>query len=353
MASTPDDEHWPWLRPAGWIAAALATAALAALAARADLAPGGIGAAATVTDIAVGLAFVGGAAVAPGLLRCRALFAAVGLAWLIESFVPAAELLYLGVLSIAITTFPGGRPRGTIGWFLVVLAFPAAVVVSTKPVLAALFLAVAVLAWAARRWERAAVWFPLVAAAALAIALAGSWVVEVTQPLAFDPPLWRLAFELLLLVVALGFPVASWAVARERARFADRLLGDDRVVGIEGLAILLAETIGDPKLRIHRWDPASGAYLGPEGLPFEPDGGAAPIRVNDAGAPLAAIVHGETAAMQDPMVVAAVTEAVRLTATNERRQAAQRRPAGAAGGGTRTAARLDRPAAAGDRGTPS
>src|SRR5512143_3533382 len=111
MASTPGDAHLPWLRPAGWLAAALATAALAALAARADLAPGGIGAGATVADLAVGLAFVGGAALAPGPWRCRALFAAVGLAWLIESIGPAPELLYLGVLAIAIAMFPGGRLR--------------------------------------------------------------------------------------------------------------------------------------------------------------------------------------------------------------------------------------------------
>jgi signal transduction histidine kinase len=324
MATPPGDAQWPWLRPAGWMAAGLATAALAALAARADLAPGGIGPVATVADLAVGLAFVGGAAVAPGLWRCRALFAAVGLAWLIGSFVPSAELLYLGVLSIAITTFPGGRPRSTMGWLLVVLALPTAVGVSTKPALAALFLAVAASAWAVRRWERVAVWFPVVAATALAIALGGSWVVEVAQPLTFDPPFWRLAFELLLLVLALGFPVASWGVMRERARFADRLLGDDGVAGLEGLAFLLADTLGDPMLGIYRWNPATTAYLGPGGLPLEADGRTDLVTIDGGGEPLAAVAYGDTAAMTDPVVLASVIEAVRLTATNERRQAAQR-----------------------------
>jgi signal transduction histidine kinase len=324
MASTPGDAHRPWLRPAGWGAAALATAALTVLAAHADLAPGGIGAAATVVDLAVGLAFIGGAILAPGPWRSRALFAAVGLAWLIGSFVPAVELLYLGVLSIAITSFPSGRPRSTTGWLLVVLALPTAVVVSTKPALAALFLAVAASAWAVRRWERVAVWFPVAAAAALAIVLAGSWAVEVGQPLAFDPPFWRLAFELLLLVVALGFPVASWAVARERARFADRLLGDDRVAGLEGLAVLLAETLGDPMLQIYRWDPATAGYVGPGGLLPEVDGQTALVSIDGGGEPLAAVAYGHTAAMHDPVVLASVIEAVRLTATNERRQAAQR-----------------------------
>jgi signal transduction histidine kinase len=307
------------------MAAALSTAALAALAARADLAPGGIGAAATVTDIAVGLAFVGGAALVRAPWRSRVLFSAVGLAWLVGSFQPAAELAYLGVLAIAIGLFPSGRPRSARHWLVVVLALPLALVVPTKPVLAGLFFTVAASAWPVRRWERVAAWVPVVAAAAIAIALATSWVAEVAQPRTFDPQLWRLAFELLLLIVALGFPVASWAVMRERARLADRLLGDDRVVGIEGLALLLAETIGDPKLRIYRWDLASGAYLGPDGLRLELDGRAALLRVDDADAPLAAIVHGEPSAMQDPTVAAAAVEAVRLTATNERRQIAQRR----------------------------
>src|SRR5512144_206912 len=158
MASTPGDGHWAWLRPAGWVAGAFATAALAALAVRADIAPGGIGAAATAADLAVGLAFVGGAALAPGVWRSRALFAAVGLAWLIGSFPPAPVLLYLGVLSIAITTFPSGRPRSARDWSLVVFALPVALVVPTKPMLAGLFLAVAISAWVIRRWERAAVW---------------------------------------------------------------------------------------------------------------------------------------------------------------------------------------------------
>jgi signal transduction histidine kinase len=325
MASNPGDATWPWLRPAGWVTGTLATAAVSALAVRADLAPGGIGAAATAADLAVGLAFAGGAALAPGIWRPRALFAGVGLAWLIGSFVPALELLYLGVLSIAITTFPSGRPRSARDWSLVVLALPVALVVPAKPMLAGLFVAVAISAWAIQRWERAAVWYPVVAATALATAFAGSWVAEVAQPLAFDPPVWRLAFELLLLVVAVGFPVASWAVVRERAQFTDRLLGDDRVAGLEGLAILLAETLGDDSmLGIFRWDPATNRYVGLGGSPLEPDGRTAVVTIDGGGEPLAAVAYGQTGAMTDGAVLTSVIDAVRLTATNERRQAAER-----------------------------
>ena len=337
----------------GWWSRSL-TAALTLLAARADLAPGGLGAAATAVDLAVGLVFVGGAALARAPWRSRLLFAAVGVAWLVGSFLPAAEVAYLGVLAIALGLFPSGRPRSARDWLLVVLALPVALVVPTKPVLAGLFVAVAASAWAVRRWERVAAWVPVVAAAALAIALATSWVVEVAQPRAFDPPLWRLAFELLLLVVALGFPVASRAVVRERARLADRLLGDDRVVGLEGLAVLLAETLGDPKLADLPLGPGNG------GVPSDPAdclrssiGQAALIRVDDADAPLAAIVHGETSAMHDPVDRGRRGRGGPPHGHERAPAGGAARAAGAAGGGARAAARLDRPAAASDRGTPS
>ena len=318
------DTQRPWPVAAGWTAGALLTGVLTLLAADADLAPGRFDPAATAVDLAVGLAFVGGAALARAPWRSRVLFAAVGAAWLVASFVPAATLAYLGVLAIAVGLFPSGRPRSARDWSLVVLALPVALVVPTKPVLAGLFVAVAASGWVARRWERVASWVPVLAAAALAIALATSWVVEVAQPRAFDPPLWKLALELLLLVVALGFPVASRAVVRERARLVDRLLGDDRLVGLDGLAILLAETLGDPALGIYRWDSATRGYVGPGGLPPEPDGQPALVAVDSREEPLAAVAHGQTAAMHDPVTLAAVVEAIRLTATNERRQAAQR-----------------------------
>ena len=148
MASSPGDVHRPWLRPGGWVAAALVTVALAFLAARADLAPGGIGPVATVADLAVGLAFVTGAALAPGPWRCPALFAAVGLVWLIGSIVPAAYLAYLGVLVIALATFPSGRPRSARDWILVTLPLVSLVVVPVKTVWAGLFATVAASAWA-------------------------------------------------------------------------------------------------------------------------------------------------------------------------------------------------------------
>ena len=160
------------------------------------------------------------------------------------------------------------------------------------------------------------------AASALALELV-DLAGRASLPHGVRPSVLELAFELVLLVIALGFPVASWAVVRERAMLADRLLGDQRVVGLDGLGILLADTLGDPYLRIHRWDAGNHGYVGPDGSPVELEVAAAG-HVDDGGDRLAALSHGQTTAMDDPMIVAAVVEAVRLTARNERWQAAQR-----------------------------
>jgi signal transduction histidine kinase len=323
------DAHRPWRAAAGWIAAALVTGALAMLAAGADLAPDGLDPAATVADLTVGLSFVGAAAIAPGPWRCRLTFAAVGLAWLFGSVVPAAYLAYLPVLGIALATFPTGRPTSVrdgvliAASLIVAIVAVAAVLVPPIPALAALFAAIAATSWTGQRWARAAAVAPAVAAAALAFVLGTSWLAEATDPFGYDASLWLQGLELVLIVVAAGFPVASWLVIRERASLADRLVGDERGVGLDGLAVLLADTLGDPELRIVRWDVGAGGYVGSDGRAAQVSEGASTLLVADGDARLAAIVHLGTRTMDDSTISAAVTEAVRLTALNERWQAAQ------------------------------
>ena len=74
----------------------------------------------------------------------------------------------------------------------------------------------------------------------LGAGLALSWVVEL-DPDRYDPLVWQVALELVLLAIAIGFPVAMRAVVRARAGLADRVLGDDRLVGLDGLATVLRE----------------------------------------------------------------------------------------------------------------
>lgn len=324
MAGIVEDARRPWLGPAGSGVLALATGGLTILAARADLAPGGVGPAATAADIGVGLAMVGGAALAPASWRSRLLFAAVGLAWLLGSIVPSAELVYLALLAIATTTYPGGRPRNPRDWILTLLSVLAAALALPIPFLATLFAAVAATAGLDRRPERAAVWVPSIAASVVAIVLAASWLEETLQPHPYDPRFWLLAIETVLLAIAAGLPIACWAVNRERGMLADRLLGDDRSAGLDGLAVLLAETLGDPRLEIHRWDPEAGRFLGKDGSPLDPEKTAMVLAVDEDAEHLAAIDYHGISAMDDPVIVANVAEAVRLTALNERRQAAHR-----------------------------
>lgn len=58
-----------------------------------------------------------------------------------------------------------------------------------------------------------------------------------------------MAYELVLLAVAVAFPLAAATVIRGRARLADRLLTDERLVGLEGLAVVLGRALGDTSVQ--------------------------------------------------------------------------------------------------------
>ncbi len=278
----------------------------------------------TALDAVVGLLFLGGAAVAPGPWRARALFGAVGFTWLLGSLTPGIPLAYAGVLSVALVTFPDGRPSSTLRWLLVAMSLLAVVAEPGDAVLASLFTAIAVTAAFGRRWERAASAFPAIAAGALGGLLAAHAVVEHQPPAGFDEGMWLFAQEALLVLIAASFPVAAWAVIRERAMLADRLLADEHPAGLDGLAVVLATTLHEPHLRVFRWDGDAGSYVDRDGRRAVLGNGVSVIAVNDGHERLAIVAHDRPAAMQDPVVARAVAEAVRLAALNERWQQALR-----------------------------
>jgi signal transduction histidine kinase len=279
--------------------------------------------ASAVLDSLVGLAFVVGAVVAPGPWRARALFSAVGFTWLLGSLVPDSLLAYEGVLAVALVTFPAGRPSSASGWLLVSLSLVAVLARPADSVLAVLFAAVAVTATLGRRWERAAALYPAAGAAALACLLAAHAVAERQQPARFDQGMWLLAHEALLIVIAIGFPAAAWAIRRERVMLADRLLADEQAVGLSGLAAVLGATLGEPGLLVFHWDDGAGSYVDRDGGPAAIGEQASVIAVNDGHEPLALVAHGRSPAMQDSVVAQAVGETVRLAALNERWQRSQ------------------------------
>ena len=95
-----------------WFPGAIALGVLVVLAIRTDAAAPHASPWLTTLDLATGLAFVVGAAVARGPSAERLLMGAVGVAWLAASFLPATRSLHQSVLVVSLLTFPPGRVRG-------------------------------------------------------------------------------------------------------------------------------------------------------------------------------------------------------------------------------------------------
>jgi signal transduction histidine kinase len=295
---------------------------LAALAVRADSEAPQASPWLTTMDVAIGFAFVAAGAVAGGPLPERVLVAAVGPAWLAGSFLLAARSLHQLVLAIALAVFPFGRVRGPVSWLLVVFAGLAGLQLLPQLGVAALFAAVAAVTLVRFRRDLVAAWYPAAAAAAVAAVLAASWAATHLPNGTFDPILALLGYELVLLLVAVAFPLAVRAVMRARARLADRLLSDQRFAGLDGLAVVLGDALGDRDLRVYRWREGDGAYVDGRGQPVLADGDRRWFAIADQSGPVAAVAH-RTSALDDPPTAAAVSSAVRLAVTNLRLQEEQ------------------------------
>jgi signal transduction histidine kinase len=295
---------------------------LAALAVRADSAAPHASPWLTAVDVAVGLAFVAAAAAAGGPLPERVLVAAVGPAWLAGSFLLAARSLHQVVLAVALIVFPSGRVRGLASWLLVGLAGLAGLQLLPQLGVAALFAAVAAVALVRFRKDPVAAWYPAAAAAAVAAVLAASWAATHLANGTFDPTLALFGYELVLLLVAVAFPLAARAVMRARGRLADRLLSDQRLAGLDGLAVVLGDALGDRDLRVYRWNEGDGFYVDGRGQRVVPSGDRRWLTIGDLGRPVAAVAH-RSSALDDPPTVAAVSSAVRLAVTHLRLQEEQ------------------------------
>jgi signal transduction histidine kinase len=99
-------------------------------------------------------------------------------------------------------------------------------------------------------------------------------------------------------------------------------LGDhDRESTLRGL---LARSVGDPSLELHYWDQARARYVDSAGEPIDLAGQSSDRVVllvgDDTGDPAAAIVHDSTV-LDEPLLVEAVTAAVRIAVANADLQA--------------------------------
>jgi hypothetical protein len=154
---------------------AVATGWLVVLAVGADLDAPGASVSSAAIDAVIGVAFIAGAAIAPGRSRLRALFAAVGAAWLVGSFVDDAIVVHQAVLIAALVTFPAGRPLRVVRWALIGLAVPVALTVVPQPWVAVEFAVVATtLTW--WRTNPPATRYVGFAATGIAVALTMAWM---------------------------------------------------------------------------------------------------------------------------------------------------------------------------------
>lgn len=307
---------WPYV--AGLVARSLGVSAvggLVVLAVRADRGVPGATGWSIGSDVGLGLLFVVGAAWAPGPMVQRALFAAVGATWLIASFEPAARLLHQTVLVIALVAFPAGRLHGVVRWLLAALAVPMGLLLFTQLGVAVVFALVAVTALATVRSDPVAATFPAGAAAGVAAVLAVTWSATRLDR-AVDPTRALLAYELVLAMVAIGYPLAARAVGANRAKLADRLLGDEGLVGLDGLSAVLGRALGDPHLRLYRWQGNDAGYVDGRGHRAVGEvGDRRWLHVTDGSTPLAAVEH-RSSALDDPPTAAAVSAAVGLSLHN-------------------------------------
>jgi signal transduction histidine kinase len=295
-----------------------------------------------IPDLAVGWTFVGCGLVAWARRpesRTGPLMAATGCTWFLWNFASvgvavvawvAAHLVYLhrGALVHLALTYPSGRPgsrpvRGAVAaGYAVAVITPLWRSPGATILLAGLLVAVcardAVRAVGrARRARLVALW----AAAGLSVVLAGTAVARLLLPPEQVSGPLLLANELALCVLAgallAGLLVAPW----QRAAVTDLVveLGEARSGTLRGE---LSRALGDPSLEIGYWLPERGAFVDAEGhvlaLP-DPGSGRSVTVVEHDGEPVAVLLH-DSAVLEDPGLLEAVTSAAQLAVSNARLQ---------------------------------
>jgi signal transduction histidine kinase len=263
---------------------------------------------AQVMDLAVGVTFLVAAAAPVGAVRQRVVVAAVGVSWLLESVVTGVLSVHHGLLLLTLVTFPTGKVRGRLGWLAVALAVSAAVGLTSQLGIAMLYAVAAVVMLI----RPATHWYPVVSAAAVAAVLGTAWTWS-RQDGPFDPALALLSYEVVLLVIAISYPVAAWTVERARRRLADEALAGTPAAGLSGFASILADTLDDRALRVHRR--VGKGYATSDGQAIEPQPGWLVVDGDDG--PLAVVEH-RSPALADAVTAQAVASAVRLAVTNAR-----------------------------------
>jgi hypothetical protein len=261
--------------------------------------------------------------------RVGMILAAAGLAWFAGSVVGWAVYLHRGPLTQLLLTYPATAKR-RMPWgdrAKVGAAYGYAViypVAHSDPVTIAFALALVTLAVrryrAGRGPERRARARALAAATAYAAVLVAGAALRLTG--VQSSPAMLAAYEAVIVVIAAGLTAdlfwGSWTRAAVTGLVVD--LGDPAAGTLRDR---LARTLANPALTVAYWLPERGSYVDEAGRPVTvpaQDGQRAVTLINDAGGPLAALIH-DPAVLDDPQLDAGIAAATRLAAANARLQA--------------------------------
>jgi signal transduction histidine kinase len=253
----------------------------------------------------VGAAFLTAGLVSRATTGARLLAAAVGLTWLLPSFVPATMVLHQGLLLITLVAFTSGTTRRPT-FVVLVPACLVALAALPRPAVAGVFGLASL--WAGTRTPRTPrAGAACLAAATLAVTVAGLFAFS-RNSTNFEPHLGLVVYELVLLAVAAVLVASTYVRETRTAALADLLLSDTRASGLPGLRAVLADLLRDPDLRIELVDGS------PEGAPADQEntsGGASSLTVLEGDRPVALLRHNTTA-LRDAATADAVRDVVRL-----------------------------------------
>jgi hypothetical protein len=163
--------------------------------------------------------------------------------------------------------------------------------------------------------------YPALAAFAMAVALGAGplldWLGSSTSPDAVTA-----GYETALLLIAVTFPVAVAAQRRALAEVRNLVVQLDPEAGLTAFASTLGRLADDPTLRVAPWDPDLAEFVDETGVPvaptgLDPSGAGRALRVDDAGQPLALVLHA-AGTLTEPGMVRAVESAVQLAVRHTR-----------------------------------
>jgi signal transduction histidine kinase len=166
----------------------------------------------------------------------------------------------------------------------------------------------------------------LLASVVLVLGFTGGFLLQTILPESGRTPgaeLRVISLAVLRVLVAVGLLVGVLRDDAARGRIADLVVRLDRLPSTASLQTSLRDALGDPSLRVARWDPDRTVYLDASGETVVPpvDGPEqAVLTIEHAGRPML-VLSFDPVLRDDPGLVSAAAAAVRLAAENEELQA--------------------------------